>query len=63
MSKFSDGYICANAEIASGILWDLSEILKDELSEDELKIIQGAIDICDQLTDEIVDKTDVDDLP
>ena len=63
MSKFSDGYICALAEIASGVLWDLSEILEDELSEDELKIIRGAIDICDQLTDEMVDKTDVDDLP
>lgn len=62
MSTFTDGYICSHAETASGLLWDLLEMLEDDLSEDELKILRAASDICDKLSDELVDKTDREDL-
>lgn len=62
MSTFTDGYICSHAEIASGLLWDLLEMLEDDLPEDELKILRTASDICDKLSDKLVDKTDREDL-
>ena len=62
MNTFTDGYICANAETASGLLWDLSEMLEDNLLENELKILRAASDICDKISDEILDTTDREDL-
>lgn len=64
LSQFTDGYLCGALGFISDMLWGACEILEEQnlVSEEELQILKKTNEICEKIVNDIVDRTDREEL-